>query len=110
MPCAVCIFDASTKLVFHNRAFTDLWKLDHAWLKKEPLYDDFLNKMQEKGYLPQVKDFAQYKRIQKDLFARLTKPAEDFFYLENGRLVRRLMIPHAKGGILFIDEIKTMGK
>ena len=69
-----------------------------------------LNKMQEKGYLPQVKDFAQYKRIQKDSFARLTKPSEDFFYLENGRLVRRLMIPHAKGGILFIDEIKTMGK
>lgn len=110
LPCGICIFDAGTKLIFHNRAFVELWKLDHAWLKKEPLYDDFLNKMQEKGYLPQVKDFAQYKRIQKDSFARLTKPAEDFFYLENGRLVRRLMIPHAKGGILFIDEIKTMGK
>lgn len=110
LPCAICIFDASTKLVFHNRAFTDLWKLENAWFKKEPLYDDFLNKMQEKGYLPQVKDFAQYKHIQKDSFARLTKPAEDFFYLENGRLVRRLMIPYAKGGILFIDEIKTMGK
>ena len=110
LPCAICIFDASTKLSFHNRAFTELWKLDNAWLKKEPLYDDFLNKMQEKGYLPQVKDFAQYKRIQKDSFARLTKPSEDFFYLENGRLVRRLMIPHAKGGLLFIDEIKTMGK
>ncbi|MBR5130855.1 MAG: hypothetical protein IKV03_06505 [Alphaproteobacteria bacterium] len=110
LPCAICIFDANTKLSFHNRSFADLWKLDNAWLKKEPLYDDLLNKMQEKGYLPQVKDFAQYKRIQKDSFARLTKPSEDFFYLENGRLVRRLMIPHAKGGILFIDEIKTIGK
>lgn len=110
LPCAVCIFDASTKLVFHNRAFADLWKLENTWLKKEPLYDDFLNKMQEKGYLPQVKDFAQYKRVQKDSFARLTKTAEEFFYLENGRLVRRLMIPHAKGSILFIDEIKTMGQ
>ncbi len=110
LPCAVCVFDAGTKLVFYNKAFSDLWKLETSWLKKEPLYDDFLNKMQEKGYLPQVKDFAQYKRIQKDLFARLTKTAEDFFYLENGRLVRRLMIPYAKGSILFIDEVKTSGK
>lgn len=106
MPVAVCIFDAGTRLVFFNKAFADLWKLDAGWLKKEPLYDDFLNKMQEKGYLPQVKDFAQYKRVQKDLFAKLTKPAEDFIYLEQGRLVCRHMIPHAKGGILFIDEDK----
>lgn len=110
LPCAVCIFDANTKLSFYNRSFAELWKLESSWLKKEPLYDEYLNKMQEKGYLPQVKDFAQYKHIQKDLFARLTKTVEDFFYLENGRLVRRLMIPHAKGGILFIDEIKTSGK
>ena len=66
--------------------------------------------MQEKGYLPQVKDFSQYKHVQKDLFARLTKTAEDFFYLENGRLVHRLMIPYAKGSILFIDNVKTSGK
>lgn len=106
IPVAVCIFDAGTRLVFFNKTFADLWKLDTTWLRKEPLYDDFLNKMQEKGYLPQVKDFAQYKRVQKDLFAKLTKPAEDFIYLERGRLVHRHMIPHAKGGILFIDEDK----
>lgn len=110
LPCAVCVFNAGAKLVFYNKAFVDLWKLDVSWLKKEPLYDDFLNKMQEKGYLPQVKDFAQYKNVQKDLFARLTKTAEDFFYLENGRLVHRLMIPYAKGSILFIDDVKTSGK
>ncbi len=106
LPVAICIFNAGTRLAFYNKAFSDLWKLDTAWLKKEPLYDDFLNKMQEKGYLPQVKDFAQYKRIQNDLFARLTKPHEDFIYLENGKIVRRLMIPHAKGGVLFMDDAK----
>lgn len=106
LPCAVCLFDASTRLVFYNKAFMDLWKLEPAWLKKEPFYEDFLNKLQEKGYLPQVKDFAQYKRVQKDLFSRLTKPFEDFIYLQNARIIRRLMIPHARGGILFIDEPK----
>jgi len=110
MPCAICIFNAGSKLTFYNKAFAELWKLEISWLKKEPLYDDFLNKMQEKGYLPQVKDFSQYKHVQKDLFARLTKTAEDFFYLENGRLVHRLMIPYAKGSILFIDNVKTSGK
>lgn len=107
LPCPACLFDANTRLVFYNKAFADLWKLEPGWLKKEPFYEDFLNKLQEKGYLPQVKDFAQYKKVQKDLFSRLTKPFEDFIYLQNAQIIRRLMIPHAQGGILFIDECKT---
>lgn len=110
LPCAVCLFDATTRLTFYNKAFADLWHLEPAWLKKEPFYDEFLNKLQEKSQLPQVKDFAQYKKVQKDLFARLTKPFEDFIYLPGGRIIRRQMIPHAGGGILFIDEHKNTGE
>lgn len=110
LPCALCLFDSTTRLTFYNKAFVDLWHLEPAWLKKEPFYDEFLNKLQEKSLLPQVKDFAQYKKIQKDLFARLTKPFEDFIYLPGGRIIRRLMIPHARGGILFVDEPKNTGE
>lgn len=106
LPVAVCIFDATTRLSFYNKAFAELWKLESGWLKKQPLYDDFLNKIQEMGYLPQVKDFAQYKTIQKDLFSKLAKPQEDYIYLENGRIVHRTMVPHTTGSILFIDELK----
>lgn len=108
VPCPVCLFDANTRLTFANKHFIELWKLDSAWVKREPFYEEFLNKLQEKGYLPQVKDFALYKKEQKDLFSRLTKTHEEFLYLPNGRIVRRQMIPHAQGGILFIDEIKVV--
>lgn len=108
LPCPVCLFDANTRLVFANKHFIELWKLDSNWVKREPFYEEFLNKLQEKGYLPQVKDFAQYKKVQKDLFSQLTKIHEDFLYLPSGRIVRRMMIPHAQGSILFIDEIKVV--
>lgn len=108
LPCPVCLFDANTRLVFTNKAFAELWKLESSWIKREPFYEEFLNKLQEKGYLPQVKDFAHYKEGQKEIFSKLTKVNEDFLYLPNGRIVRRLMVPHAQGGILFIDEIKVV--
>ncbi len=101
---AVGLFDSATRLVFSNKAFADLWNLESYWLKKEPFYEDFLNKIQENGFLPQVKDFAQYKRIQKNMFAQLMKPTEEFLYLPTGKVLRQLMIPHAKGGILVIYE------
>lgn len=108
LPCPVCLFDANTRLVFANKHFIELWKLDTAWVRREPFYEEFLNKLQEKGCLPQVKDFSHYKKEQKDLFSRLTKTHEDFLYLPNGRIVRRQMVPDAQGGILFIDEIKVI--
>ncbi len=101
---AAALFDSATRLTFANKAFSDLWGLENYWLKKEPFYEDFLNKIQENGFLPQVKDFAQYKRIQKNAFAQLMKPTEEFLYLPAGKVLRQLMIPHAKGGILVIYE------
>ncbi|MBQ9090223.1 MAG: PAS domain-containing protein [Alphaproteobacteria bacterium] len=106
IPFGVVLFDSNTRLVFFNNAFSELWNIDSQWLKKEPLYASFLDKIQEKGLLPQVKDFAQYKKVQLSAFAQLTKTTEEFLYLPGGQIVRRLMIPHANGGILILDERK----
>lgn len=110
LPFGVVLFNASAHLTFFNTAFCDLWGIDSHWLKKEPLYAELLDKIQERGLLPQVKDFAQYKKVQLNTFAQLTKTVEEFLYLPNGQIVRRLMIPHAKGGILILDEKKTPGR
>ncbi len=107
IPFGVILFDSTAHLTFFNNAFCELWGIDSHWLKKEPLYAAFLDKIQEKGLLPQVKDFAQYKKVQLSAFAQLTKTTEEFLYLPGGQIVRRLMIPHANGGVLILDERKN---
>ncbi len=104
----IALFDAKTKLIFSNKSFNSLWKLDTSFLKKDSGYEDFLDQIQENGFLPQVKDFSQYKKIQKNLFAQLTKTTEEFLYFPNGQIIRHLMIPYAAGGILIVDEIQNI--
>lgn len=104
----VCLFDARGKVIFFNKSFSELWHLEMYWLKKEPSFDAYLNKLQEKGFLPQVKDFAQYKKEQIDRFSLLAHATEELIYLPNNRIIRRLMIPYTQGSVLFVDEDKSL--
>ena len=106
IPYGVALFDATAHLKFFNLEFCTIWNLEQYFLKKEPSFAELLDKVQEKGALPQVKDFANYKKEEMKNFAQLTKTSEDFLYLNGGKIVRRLMIPAGKGGILILDERK----
>ncbi len=107
IPFGVVLFSSTARLTFFNGAFCNLWGIDSHWLRKEPLYAEFLDKIQEKGMLPQVKDFAQYKKVQMKNFAQLTRVTEEYLYLPKGQIIRRLMIPYAQGSVLMMDELKT---
>ena len=52
-------------------------------------------------------DFSQYKKQQREQFAELSQTQEIFLYLPNGKIIRRLMIPFAQGGVILLDEEKT---
>ena len=103
----VCIFNANAQLIFANKAFQHLLQIEAYQIKKMPLFEDVLNIMQEKNLLPPMPDFSQYKEKQKQLFAQLTRPVEDFLYLSNAHIIRRVMIPAEKGGVLLFFEDKT---
>lgn len=107
LPYGIIEFDATARLSYFNMAFSDIWGIEPHFLKKNPSFEELLDKIQEKGILPQVKDFAQYKKLQLSTFAQLTKTTEDFLYLSGGKIVRRLIIPGAKGSILILDEKKN---
>ena len=107
LPYGIIEFDATARLSYFNMEFCDIWEMEPHFLKKNPSFEELLDKVQEKGVLPQVKDFAQYKKQQISTFAQLTKTTEDFLYLSGGKIVRRLIIPVAKGGILILDEKKN---
>lgn len=100
----MALFSAGGRLFFYNKAFTDLWQLENYWLKKEPLFEDFLNKIQEKGLLPDVKDFSAYKQEQKNKFALTTRTTEELLCLPNNLLIRQLLIPYTQGSLLMVNE------
>ena len=91
-----------------SKAFAHLWHLDEKWLKNNPSYEDFWDKVQEKGLMNRVMDFAQYKKQQHGQFASLSETQEVFLYLPNGKIVRRLMIPFASGSVILLDEDKSV--
>ena len=107
LPCAVCLFGAGGQLLSCSHAFAELWHLDEKWIKSKPSYEDFWDTVQEKGLMNRVMDFAQYKKQQRAQFAGLSETQEVFLYLPSGKIIRRLMIPFASGGVIFLDEDKT---
>ncbi len=108
LPCAICLFGANGKMMSCSKAFSNLWCLDEKWLKSNPNYEDFWDKIQEKGLMNRVMDFAQYKKQQRNQFAQISETQEVFLYLPNGKIIRRLMIPFASGSVILLDEDKTV--
>ena len=108
LPCAICLFSAKGQMMSCSKAFAHLWHLDEKWLKNNPSYEDFWDKVQEKGLMNRVMDFAQYKKQQHGQFASLSETQEVFLYLPNGKIIRRLMIPFASGSVILLDEDKSV--
>lgn len=104
---AMTIYGRDMKLKFYNFAFVNFWKMDESWLDSEPTYGDILEVMREKRKLPEQANFKAFKQQQVKLFTTLIEPAEEFFYLPDGKTLRVIAIPHALGGILFAYEDVT---
>ena len=110
LPCAACLFNAAGQLLACSPAFAKLWGLDKRWLQSEPSYEDYWDVVQEKGLLSRVADFADYKRQQREDFARLSETNEVFLYLPDGRIIRRILIPYVQGSVILLDEDQTNKK
>ncbi|MGB3455201.1 MAG: ATP-binding protein [Litorimonas sp.] len=108
---AVISFDADQTLRSFNPAFTQLFKLDTAWLKGGPSHSQLLDRLRETEQLPQQSDYREWKRTE---LARYTDwPAEvpeETWGLPNGNLYRVVRMRDAEGGItvLFSDMTDKM--
>lgn len=104
---AIAIFGADTRLKFYNHAYVQLWRFDEAWLDGEPSYAEVLEDLRARRRLPEYADFVGFKRDQLALFTSLIKPQEDLEHLPDGTTLRRLVVPHPFGGLMFILEDVT---
>ena len=103
---AIAIFGPSGKLIFYNRSFSSLWRLADADLRGNPEHGAILEKLRERGVLPEKADFAAWKAEQLALYSDLeaTAPADDVWSLPDGRTLQVARQRHPLGGVLIVFE------
>ena len=97
---AVAIFGPDRKLNFHNRAFSDMWGLDEAFLLDHPEHGIVLDRLREKRKLPTQHNYAEWRADQLD-YADISGIAEDKWVLPDNRTVSVTRQRHPMGGAAY---------
>jgi signal transduction histidine kinase len=104
---AIAIYGPDRKVKFFNRAFTDLWNFDAAWLRSGPEIGEVLEVMRERRQLPETADFPAFKAERINHFTSLLEPLEELLHLPNNTAIRQMVTPHPLGGLLYTYEDVT---
>ncbi len=100
----VAVFAADTTLIAANAAFADLWRVDMDWLDSRPNMSDMINRLRELRRLPEVTDFAAFRRTELGHFGGLDRIVEDEMHLPDDRTIRRRIGPLDDGGVVITCE------
>jgi signal transduction histidine kinase len=107
MPAAVSIYGPDRRLRFHNAQFARLHGFDRAWLDSEPTIGEVVDWMHAHRRIPDMPDFAAFKREQLRLFTSLIEPREELRQLPDGTTLRLSVGPHPAGGLIYFSEDVT---
>lgn len=103
----VARFAADHALVFHNRAFAELFRLDDDWLGERPEFDRVVERMRESQRIPEQRNFPEWRRERRNWFTDATAPVEETWALPDNTIIRVIAQPHPEGGLLMIFEDRT---
>lgn len=103
----IAVFDGERRLRFVNRAYADMWGLDYVWLNHGPTLNQIIERLRETRNLPEVIDFAEYRRQSGQRFSSVIAPQEQLVHLPDTRCFREICAPHPLGGLLFVFEDVT---
>ncbi|MBX9747743.1 MAG: PAS-domain containing protein, partial [Hyphomonadaceae bacterium] len=98
----IAVFDASKKLVFHNRAFEQMWNLDPGFLADRPAHAAWLDYLKEKRKLPAHANYAEWRARELALYQEVADMPQDFWVLPDSRMLRIARQRHPNGGLLMI--------
>lgn len=98
----IAVFDAQKRLVFHNRAFEQMWNLDPAFLADRPVHAAWLDYLKEKRKLPAHANYAEWRARELALYQEHNDLPQDFWVLPDGRMLRIARQRHPNGGLLLI--------
>lgn len=102
---AVVVFDAAQELVFYNRAFARLWKLEDVWLNARPTHGEWLDHLREKSRLAQPGNFREWRTRELSLYAEPSNHIpDDMWRLPDGRILRYARQCQPSGGLQLLFE------
>lgn len=106
---SVAMFDREQRLKFFNEAFLKLWPLDADWLSSNPTTGSVLDRLRERGVLPEAVNYREWKDKILACYS-VEGPFEDWWLLPDGRIihVRAERQPDDGVTLLFSDESERL--
>ena len=103
----VARFAADHTLLFHNKAFGELFRIDTAWLDERPEFERVLERMREARRLPEQRDFPSWRRARRAWFTDAVRVVEEVWALPDSSVSRVIAQPHPDGGLLMVFEDRS---
>jgi PAS domain-containing protein len=105
LPTGMAVFDKERDLSLFNPALSDLLDVDPLWLANKPSLRDFLDRLHDKGALPEPRNFKSWR----DQIVEMEKSAEtgtyyDDWHMPNDKVFRVTGRPHPMGAVAFVFE------
>ncbi|MEL7028186.1 MAG: PAS-domain containing protein, partial [Pseudomonadota bacterium] len=109
LPSAVAIFGPAMEMIYYNHAFASLWELPEADLDGKPTHGEVLDRLRDRGALPEQADYASWKAGQLTLYTDgldAEDAPDELWNLPDGRSLMVTRQRHPFGGVLIVfDDI-----
>ena len=102
----VAMFDHETRLTFFNNAFLKLWPLDADWLNQRPTAGSVLDKLRERGVLPESANYREWKAKVLDVHDT-GATFEDWWLLPDSRIIHVITEQRPHGGVAYVFSDDT---
>ncbi|MGE3143455.1 MAG: ATP-binding protein [Hyphomonadaceae bacterium] len=103
----VAVFGADKRLVFHNRAFAEMWELEPAFLADRPSHAAWLDHLKERRRLPAHANYPEWRAGELALYQEVADLPEALWVLPEGRTLRIARQRHPLGGLLLVFSDMT---
>lgn len=102
---AVAVFGPDMRLTFHNEAYEKLWNLENGWLESKPSDGDILDRLRERGQLPEVVHYREWREKLLKVY-EAGQQIDDWWHLPDGRALHVMAEQRPDGGVtyLYVDE------
>jgi PAS domain-containing protein len=105
LPIGMAVFDKERDLSLFNPALSELLDVSALWLAKKPSLREFLDRLHDKGALPEPRNFKSWR----DQIVEMEQSAEsgtyfDDWHMPNDKVFRVTGRPHPKGAVAFVFE------
>jgi signal transduction histidine kinase len=98
----IAVFGPDKRLIFHNRAFAEMWGLDAAFLAERPTHAGWLDHLKEKRRLPAHANYPEWRAGELALYQEVADLPEALWVLPEGRTLRIARQRHPLGGLLLV--------